>query len=117
MRPAEYTDRLLSAAASDNARVVCEQLCTLKGLQGYNNKAAKVYLKLYEGKGTSNPASTDTPKKTLVIPASGAFVFDFPEGIQFRAGMSLRLTAAIADNDATALVANDIEGLNVDFCR
>lgn len=117
IEPALYTHRLLSAAATDNPNVACEQTCIFKGMQGYNNKAAKVYLKLYEGKAAVNPASTDTPKKTIIIPASGAFVFDFPAGIQFRGGMSYRMTGALADNDTTNLVANDIEGFNLDYSR
>lgn len=116
---ARYCYRLLSAVASDNAAVASSRPCCLRSVQGYNNKAAKVYIKLYSvwaNQATGGaPASTDFPDKTICVPASAAFVFDFSAGYEFPKGCGLRITGAGADNDATNLVANDVECLNLDF--
>lgn len=119
LEPAKYAYRLLSAGATDNPAIASSRPCCLRSIQGYNNKAAKVYIKLYtvwlgRDAGT-NPASTDTPEKTICVPASAAFVFDFSQGYHFPKGCGIRITAAGADADATALVANDVECLNLDF--
>lgn len=113
--PAKYCYRVLSAAASDNAAVAQSRPSCLRSIQGYNNKAAKVYIKLYTVFAGAAPASTDTPEKTICVPASAAFVFDFGAGYHFPKQCGIRLTGAGADNDATNLVAGDIECLNLDF--
>lgn len=105
--------RLLSAAASDNATAAVSRPCSVKGIQGYNAKAANVFLKLYDE--TTVPVSTDTPKKTICLPASSAFSLDFAAGVDFATGLGFRLTGGVADNDATALVAGDILALNIDY--
>ena len=105
--------RMLAAAASDNATNAVNRPCALKGIQGYNAKAANVFIKLYDE--TSTPVSTDTPVKTICVPASTAFSFEFSEGFVFATGLGYRMTAAVADNDATALVANDILAFNIDY--
>lgn len=105
--------RLLSALATDNATAAVSRPCALKGIQGYNAKTTPVYLKLYDE--TTVPVSTDTPKKTIYLPATSAFAIDFPAGVDFANGLGFRLTAGVADNDATALVAGDILALNLDY--
>lgn len=105
--------RLLSAAASDNAANAVSRPCSIKGIQGYNAKASAVYLKLYDE--TASPASTDTPKKTIYLPASAAFSLDFSAGVDFAVGLGIRLTGGVADNDATSLSAGDILALNIDY--
>jgi hypothetical protein len=110
---ATAVSRLLSAAASVNATIVKASAGAVKGIQGYNARATPVFLKLYN-KATA-PAQTDTPVKTLYIPATAAFAFDFPRGVLFAAGIGYRLTTAAADADTGALTAGDIICLNVDY--
>lgn len=74
-----------------------------------NVNAAAVFLKLYD-KATA-PLATDTPKLTILIPGAttggkSEMVFH-NQGPQFDAGISYRLTGAVADNDATAPTANE----------
>jgi hypothetical protein len=106
------TVRLASAAASDNPTVAVDRGCRLMAIRGDNVKAAKVYLKIYD-KATA-PASTDTPRATFVIAASGPFSFNLAAPLSVVKGLSYRLTGGAADNDATALVAGDIVQMNLD---
>lgn len=108
---ATHTHRLLSAAATVNPAVVKASRGTLRRIQGTNAKAAVVYFKLYD-KATT-PAETDTPRKTISLPASAAFNLEFDD--YFGAGIAYRMTAAAADNDTTALSAGDVLALNVDY--
>jgi hypothetical protein len=105
------TARLLSAAASVNATLVSNQPVTLKRISGYNASAAVVYLKLYDK--ASAPAETDTPRKTLALPAETAFCLDQDD--LFGTGLGYRLTTASADNSTAAVAAGDIVGLNIDY--
>lgn len=84
-------------------------------LHFFNISATPVYLRLYNM--TTTPATTDTPVYRAVIPgntAGAGFVVPIPPGITFTTGIGIRVTGAIADDDATALTANTILG-NVFF--
>lgn len=105
------THRLLSAAATDNATNVSSRNCTVRRIAGFNNKASAAYLKLYDK--ASAPVSTDTPRKTYRLAASSNFDIDCDD--YYAAGFGYRITGASADNDATALVAGDIQNLNIDY--
>lgn len=113
MTSARKTARLLSAAASTNATLVKDGRTALKGIQGYNAAAAARYLKLYN-KTSAPTVGTDTPVKTIYLPANTAFVLDFPHGYDFSLGLGFAITGAAADNDTTACAAGDILCLNVD---
>jgi hypothetical protein len=112
--PAPSTYRLLSAAASTNGANIKASAGTVKGIQGFNAKASAVYLKLYN-KASSPTVGTDTPVKTIYLPATAAFAFDFGTGVSFATGISIALTGAGADADTTALASGDILALNVDY--
>lgn len=83
-------------------------------VQIFNAGTAAVYARLYNV-GTS-PATSDTPIWRGVVPgvASGAgagagFAVTFNSiGRDCSAGIGIRVTGAIADNDATALAANQV---------
>jgi hypothetical protein len=109
--PANATARLLSAAASDNAANVTGQSARLRKITGYNAASAGRYLKLYD-KATA-PASTDTPRKTIYLPATTPFAIDFDD--YFTNGLGYRITTGSADNDTGALTSGDILGLNIDY--
>jgi hypothetical protein len=106
--------RQLAATADGNPNVAADYPCILKGVELTNAKAAKIYLKLYNYTGSA-PLSSDTPIKTIEIPASARFVRDFPPGFVFAKGLAYRVTGAAADNDTTALLANDFTCLNIDM--
>jgi hypothetical protein len=103
------TTRLISAAASDNATVVKSAAGTVAGIIGYNDSVSARWLKLYDK--ASVPASTDTPRETIYLPAKAGFAFD-NVGF-FATGVGFRITTGSADNDTGSLTAADILGLNV----
>ncbi len=108
------TGRLLSAAGSTNDTNVKASAATLYGIQGYNARASAVYLKLYN-LATTPVVGTTVPVKTLYLPATTAFAFDWPEGYSFSAGLGFGLTTAVADNSTAAVTAADILALNLDY--
>lgn len=111
---AASTARLLSAAGtSDDETAVKASAGVVFGIQGVNVAAAARYLKLYDK--ASAASTSDTPRKTLYLPASQAFAFDFPRGLNFALGIRFRLVTGSADNDGTDVTAGDILALNVDY--
>lgn len=112
--PSVSTNVLLSATATTNPTSLKTSLGAIKSIQGYNAKASPVYLKLYN-KASPPTVGTDTPVKTLYIPATSAFVFDFSAGYVFSTGIAYALTGAAAISDTTALAVGDILCLNIDY--
>lgn len=111
--PAPNVARLISAAASDNATLVKATGVAVKRIIGHNARTSAVFLKLYQ-KATA-PASTDTPKMTFCIPASTPFALDLGDQGVFFQGLGYRITTGSADNDAGALTAGDVLGLNIAY--
>jgi hypothetical protein len=108
------TKRLLSALGTTNSNLVKGSAGRIYAIQGYNTSAAVKYLKLYN-KATAPTVGTDTPVKTIALPPSVGFAFDWPAGYYFDTGIGFGISGASADNDTTALTAGDIVGLNVDY--
>jgi hypothetical protein len=80
-------------------------------LHFFNSSGTICYLRLYNQ--TTSPGSGDTPVYRALIPANtngAGFVVAIPPGIVFGTGIGIRVTAAVADNDNTALAANAILG-------
>ena len=71
-----------------------------------NNSASVVYVKFYDM--ATAATHTDTPLRTIGIPATAAANLFIAEGIDFNTGISVRASTAVADNDATAPSANDV---------
>jgi hypothetical protein len=94
------------ASADTNTAVVKASAGQLYGVDVFNFKAATVYLKIYDKASTPNLAS-DTP--IMVIPwfQLWARSIEWTNGIAFTNGIAIAITAGLADNDTTALVAND----------
>ncbi len=86
------------------------------GLHFFNLGAAAVYVRIYN-KATS-PLTSDTPIWRGVVPGNAAgagFVIPVTGGgVACSLGIGIRVTGAVADNDATALSANAVIG-NVIF--
>ena len=108
--------RLLSAAGTDNATQVSDGPVDVAFVQGLNAAAATRWLKLYDTYVGATPASTDTPKMSIAIPASSFFSF-YLGGLRFAPKFGYRLTVNGADNDATAVTAADIQGLNIAYLK
>jgi len=72
-----------------------------------NVAATARFVKFYDKAATSAATATDTPVKTLCIPATAsANVAGL--GWRFRLGCQIRGTTLVADSDTTAPTANDI---------
>lgn len=84
-------------------------------LYGYyvaNQSASWRYLKWYD-KATA-PTQADTPVFTYPLPPNSAGHRGIPPGVAFAAGISVRASTAIADNDTGAPTANDVV-LNAEY--
>jgi hypothetical protein len=73
----------------------------------FSNVATSVrFIKLYD-KATA-PTSSDTPKLTIPLPATSAANVLAAAGIDFTAGIGIRVTTGVADGDTGAPTANDV---------
>lgn len=102
--------RLISAAgANQDATVVKASAGVLYGFIVTNINAAVRYLKIYNL--ASGATSASTPIMTIAVPGAttgAGAAFPIPVGIDCSAGISLRLTTGVADNDANAVAANEL---------
>ncbi|VTS03504.1 Uncharacterized protein OS=Sorangium cellulosum So0157-2 GN=SCE1572_38740 PE=4 SV=1 [Gemmata massiliana] len=99
------------STAAVQAAVVKASAGQVYGLRFFNKGAAPVYVRLYNQ--TTTPGTSDTPNYRCMVPgntAVGGFVDTIPPGITFGTGIGIRVTAGVADNDATALPVNDVMG-------
>jgi hypothetical protein len=117
-RPLTRNKRLVASAASDNATIAYDGPCILHQIDGFNAKVSTVYLKIYkltaaQVAAATAPTNADTPFMTLALGASAPFKFDWADGVDFVFGLGFRLVTGSADNDATAVAANDVVGLNL----
>lgn len=109
------TARLLSAAGtSGDATNVKASAGRLYAIQGANVRTSAVYLKLYNS-ASAPTAGSGTPVKTLYLPPSSAFAFDWPLGLTFATGVGFTLVTGSADNSSTSVTAADILALNLDY--
>jgi len=108
------TSKLVSAATT-NATSVKASAGQVYNIQAFNTNASSPrYLKLYN-KASAPTVGTDTPIKTILIPpASSGVVIEISNGLAFSTGIAFALTGAMADNDTTAIAANEVV-VNVDW--
>jgi hypothetical protein len=105
--------RLLSSAATTNATSLKASAGRLFKIRGLNNAASIRYLKLYN-KASAPTVGTDVPVITIPLRASADFDIDLGVyGYFFSTGIAYAITGAVADADATAIVAGDILALNI----
>jgi len=97
----------LLAAASTNSNLIKNAAGQVFGWYFFNAAASTRYVKLYN-KATAPTVGTDTPVLTLPLPAGGAANVEFTNGIAFGTGIGIGITGALADNDTTAVTANDV---------
>lgn len=109
---AQKTGRIISSAASTNATLVKASPGTVRRITGHNAANTPIYLKLYDS-SIAPTVGTTTVRKTIYLPAGNSFCLDAND--YFGQGIALALTTGGADNDANAVGAGDILGLNVDY--
>lgn len=71
-----------------------------------NGGAAAAFLKVYD-KATAATAS-DTPVLTLRLAAGASYPLHVGTGLAFSAGIGVRAVTGVADNDTTAVGANEV---------
>lgn len=105
--------RLPSAAASTNATLLSSEPVDVYYVIALNTSATIKYLKLYNKKTVPVPG-TDAPFMTIALPPSNAqTTIHLTRGCYFTQGLGFAVTGAAADNDATALTAGDVVGVNI----
>jgi hypothetical protein len=108
-------NRLVSAAAGNNATLVKATAGRVYKITGYNAATALRFLKLYN-KATAPVVGTDTPVDMFALLPSKDFGIDFEIlGRSFTTGIGFGLSTGAADADTGALVAGDILAMNTYF--
>lgn len=79
----------------------------LYGYYLHNNSSATIFLKFYNALSSDVTVGTTTPFLTIPIPAFSSANADFSHGIAFSTGITIACTGGLADNDTTALGANE----------
>lgn len=97
------------SAASTNAALVKATAGRVYGYHFANSSAAWRYVKLYN-KASAPVPGTDVPVLQIPIPPGGVAVVDRSVPISFATGIGIAVVAGPADNDATAIVANEVMG-------
>lgn len=110
----------LIAAASTNATSVKGSAATLFSCQLSGIGSSPAYLKIYN-KATAPTVGTDTPVKTLIIPAAstaangaGSNITFGPGGLTLGTGFAAAVTGGIADADTTSVAASTF-AINCDY--
>lgn len=98
--------RLLSAATT-NATSVKRTAGRVGGWHLYNTNSAERFLKLYD-KASAPTVGADAPVMTVPIPPRSGANVEFTRGIAFATGIAFAVTASPADNDTTAVAANEV---------
>ena len=76
----------------------------LISIHAHNINAATRYLKIYNKATAATEA--DTPKLTIALPTGNSTFFLGDSGLDFSAGISIRATTGLADNDTGAPTAS-----------
>lgn len=101
----------LNSAASTNATSVKASAGTLYSISATNTNASARYLKIYD-KASAPTVGTDVPKLVYLLPGnasgSGSNPYVPPVGVVFSNGIAFAITGGAADNDSTAVSANDV---------
>lgn len=84
--------------------VVKASAATLYSIDAHNLNAAVRYLKVYNK--TTAASEADTPVFTIPLPSGALPPMQFPAGVEFSAGISIRATTELADNGTTAPTAS-----------
>jgi hypothetical protein len=96
----------ISAASTNSTNIKASAGQIYDGAISNTNAAAR-FLKLYD-KATAPTVGTDTPKRTIQIPANSTVILSWPNGLSFANGIGFGTTTGIADADTGAIGANDL---------
>ena len=80
-------------------------------IQCFNNGANEVFIRLYNQTGSPGTGDAANILWRGMIPGDAAgngFAIVFPKGKVFSNGIGVRVSGAVADNDNTALAANEL---------
>ena len=98
----------LISAATTNSTLISTGSHTLYAINAYNNGATAAYAKIY-AKATAPTVGTDTPIKTIMLPAGGGSNIVLPpQGDAVTLGLGLGITGGAADADTTAVAAAQV---------
>lgn len=109
----------LVAANSNNSTLISAGQHTVYSVELAGVGAAPAYLKFYD-KATAPTCGTDTPVKTLIIPAAATAAngagsnLTFTVGINVLLGLGICVVTGIADNDNTSVAAATF-AVNIDY--
>lgn len=104
-----HTLSRVNAAASTNATNLKASAGNLLRISVFNVAAYSVFLKFYN-KASAPTVGTDTPTRTIPIPAGTGFAEEYVYGAPFATGISYAITKLQADSDTTVVVAGDLTG-------
>lgn len=99
------SDYHLVSAGSTNTNSVKGSAAALYNVHIFNNAAYPVYVKIFN-KATAPVTGTDTPVVTLGVQAGTQRDAVF-NGMTLSLGLGVAITKVMADNDNTAVLAND----------
>lgn len=98
----------LLSAATTNATSVKTSVGVISEITLSNNSANLRYFKLYN-KASAPTVGTDTPIRTIMIPANTTIQLNFPgAGLRLATGIAFAVTGGVALADTTAIAANEI---------
>lgn len=97
----------LFSAATTNGNNIKASAGQLFGGFVYNAAASVKYLKFYN-KASAPTIGTDTPVMTIPLPATTLINLEQVLGVEFTTGIGIGVSGALADNDTTAVAANDV---------
>jgi hypothetical protein len=100
--------KLLSAATT-NPTLLKASAGRMYGYQLANLTAAWKFVRFYN-KATAPTVGTDAPLFVVAIPPNGMTDIFFTVPVTFAAGIGYSITGAVADLDATAVAAGDVQG-------
>lgn len=103
--------RITASATSNTSTNVKASAGNLYSVVLSNTSASAKFFKFYN-KATAPTVGTDTPIWTMLLPAGTTTVINLDMNpMRFATGIGYGITGAVADNDTTALVANDVVGI------
>lgn len=97
------------SAATTNATTVKASAGRIYGYSFANFTAAWKFVRFYN-KATAPTVGTDAPLMTVAVPPNGTADFEQTVPISFATGIGYSITGAVADLDATAVAAADVQG-------
>ena len=106
---ATYSFGKILSAATTNATSLKASAGSLFGWHLVNTSAAWKYFRFYN-LSSAPTVGTSTPVFNIPLPPGGGAVMPPQMAIGFATGIAYAITGAAADNDSTAVAANDVIG-------